>query len=287
MDEKDGIVRGPDGNVIKAESTDNGVPTDSLRGRKTNSRTHSTKQLHKLVKSFETFGWTNPLLVDEEGQILCGHGRWEAAKMLNLREVPVITLSSLSEAQKAAYVIADNAIAEQAGWSKALLAAELQGLVEVGFDVELTGFDTIEVDQVLTFFDGDTQEADEEKAVPLIAAGPAVSRLGDIWTVDGHRILCGSALDGSSYEALMAGEVADLVFVDPPYNVPIDGHVSGLGRTTHREFAMATGEMTTDQFTGFLRGSFRLMRAVSRAGAIHFVCMDWRHKSHRRSRLLL
>lgn len=254
------------------------VATSSLRGRDRNPRTHSAKQLKKLVASLQEFGWTNPILVDEHDMILCGHGRWEAAKQLAMAKVPVITLSALTDAQKAAYVIADNAVAEKAGWSRKLLALELQGLIEVGFEVEITGFDTIEIDTTLAVLDSKDNDDEPGEIVPMPEPGPAVSQLGDLWTIGDHRILCGNALETPSFETLMAGALAELVFSDPPFNVSIQGNVSGLGQARHREFAMASGEMTPDAFTGFLRTSFRNMRAVSKAGAIHFICMDWRHQ---------
>jgi hypothetical protein len=254
------------------------VAINSLRPRDRNPRTHSRTQLKKLVVSLETFGWTNAILIDETGMILCGHGRWEAAKLLGLEQVPVATLASLSDAQKSAYVIADNALAEKAGWSGKLLAAELQGLIEVGFEVEMTGFDTIEIDTMMAVLDGKDADGEPDEIVPMPASGPAVTQLGDLWCIGDHRIYCGNALETSSFEALMAGASAQLVFTDPPFNVPIQGNVSGLGKARHREFAMATGEMTPDAFAAFLRTSFRNMRAVSVAGAIHFICMDWRHQ---------
>jgi DNA modification methylase len=182
----------------------------------------------------------------------------------------------MTEAEKRAYIIADNRLAELAGWDEQLLAIELQFLldVEVDFDVELTGFETADIDRIL----GGAGVSDEPERVPEPdPEAPVVSRPGDLWAIGRHRIFCGDARDRTSFERLLAGEAAQMVFTDPPYNLPIDGHVSGLGTTRHREFAMASGEMSPAEFTSFLRSVFRNFVAFSIDGAIHFTCMDWRH----------
>jgi DNA modification methylase len=250
-------------------------PTESLVPYGRNARRHMRKQIRQIAKSLEKFGWTNPILIDEHGGIVAGHGRLEAAKLLGMSEVPTICLAGLSDAEKRAYIIADNKIAENAGWDKELLAIEFGALLDEGFEIELTGFDTIEIDTLLGHDFGD--EVDEAPELPDSDVLP-VSRLGDLWMCGDHRILCGDARDTASYETLLAGERAQLVFTDPPYNVPIRGHVSGLGRVVHREFAMASGEMSPGEFThGFLRPVFRLIAQFSKPGAIGFVCIDWRH----------
>jgi DNA modification methylase len=224
------------------------------------------------------FGFTNPILTDDNSQIIAGHGRLEAAKLLGMATVPSIRLSHMSEIEKRAYIIADNEIALKAGWDREILAIELQGLIDLGFDVELTGFEPAEIDLII----GDWQETsgepaspDDQRAAP--SEGPPVSRLGDLWILGAHRLLCGDALSSEDYKKLLGPDRADLVFTDPPYNVPIDGHVSGLGRIEHREFAMASGEMTEGEFTNFLTQVFRAAADVSRDGALHYICMDWRH----------
>jgi len=240
-----------------------------------NPRTHSKKQIRQIAESIKEFGWTNPVLIDADGGVIAGHGRIEAAKLLGMTEVRVLRLEHMSEAQKRAYVIADNKLAENAGWDNELLAIELQGLLDldIAFDIELTGFETGEIDVLLA-----SETGAESEPVPLPRTdSPAVSRPGDLWYIGRHRLLCGDALDTSAWQALMGRDKAQMVFIDPPYNVPIAGHVSGLGEVRHREFAMASGEMSPDAFTAFLRGSFRNLAAFSTDGAIHFVCMDWRH----------
>lgn len=250
----------------------------SLQVRETNPRTHSRKQIRQIASSIERFGFTNPILIDSDKCIIAGHGRVEAAKQLGLTEVPTIRLDEMTEAEIRAYVIADNKLAENAGWDRELLALELQDLIEIqtDFDVTITGFDTPEIDILIGEVDtGDVGDLDEEECVPN--PGPAVTRPGDLWLIGKHRLLCADALDPDSYTRLLDRARAQMVFTDPPYNVPIDGHVSGLGRTKHREFAMATGEMTETEFAGFLERIFSNLVAASTDGAIHFICMDWRH----------
>ncbi|MEL6243833.1 MAG: DNA methyltransferase [Pseudomonadota bacterium] len=249
------------------------MPVEELRPYTNNPRTHSKKQVRQIAKSIERFGWTNPLLIDAGGNVIAGHGRLAAAKSLGLREVPVLRLDHMKEAEKRAYIIADNKLAENAGWDEALLKIELQGLEEIGFDLELTGFDTGEIDILL----GDGPYEETETAPEPDHDRPAVSRPGDLWLIGPHRVYCGDALDPASWEVLMGRDRAQMVFTDPPYNVPVKGHVSGLGQTKHREFAMASGEMSRDGFTDFLETIFRNLSSYSADGAIHYVCMDWRH----------
>jgi len=175
-------------------------------------------------------------------------------------------------------VIADNKLALNAGWDRDLLAVEMQTLVDLGFEVELTGFSLAEVDLVLdAASDADPDAHDAPEDVVPVGSGLPVSRMGDVWQLGRHRLLCGDARSSEAYAMLMAGGTADLVFTDPPYNVPIVGHVSGLGAVQHREFAFASGEMSADAFTGFLATTLGAMAGVCRPGAIAFVCMDWRH----------
>ncbi|WP_188643609.1 site-specific DNA-methyltransferase [Tsuneonella deserti] len=250
----------------------------SLRPYARNARTHSKKQVKQIAASIERFGFTNPVLVSDEGEIIAGHGRVEATRLLGRRTVPTIALSHLSETERRAYVLADNKLALNAGWDKEILAIELQALVDLEFDVELTGFSLAEVDFVIEEAgeaDPDGRDAADDAVV--IASGPAVSRRGDLWHLGRHRLLCGDAKSAVDFEALMGGDEADLVFTDPPYNVKIDGNVCGLGTVKHREFAFASGEMSRTQFTGFLSETLGNIASVMRDGAIAYVCMDWRH----------
>ena len=245
-----------------------------------NARTHSKKQVRQIARSIERFGFTNPVLISDNGEIIAGHGRVEAAKLLGHRTVPTLALSHLSEAERRAYVLADNKLALNAGWDRDVLAIELQSLVDEDFDMELTGFSLAEVDFTLAEASEANPDgpATAEDAVPQSGDQP-VTRAGDLWQLGRHRLLCGDTRDADAMDRLMGDERADLVFTDPPYNVAIDGNVCGLGSVKHREFAFASGEMSESQFAQFLTTTLSNMSRVMRDGAIAFVCMDWRHMS--------
>lgn len=247
-------------------------PTASLVPDPRNARTHPKRQIEQIVSSIRAFGFTNPLLADPEGRLIAGHGRLLAAKQIGLAEVPVIELAGLSEAQKKALRLADNKIALNAGWDLEILKLELSDLSLPGFDMDLslTGFSSGEIDVVL----GEAADPDDE-VIPAAPINPRV-RPGDIWQLGEHRVGCGDGRDPAFLSAVVGdGERIDAAFLDPPYNVKINGHANAKGR--HREFAMASGEMTTDAFRTFLRETLTACESVSRNGAVHFVCMDWRH----------
>jgi len=247
---------------------------NSLRPSPHNARTHSPRQIKQIQRSIKHFGFTNPVLIDEAGQILAGHGRVEAAKRLGWTTVPVIPIAYLSEAQKRAYIIADNELAAKAGWDKDILAIELQGLVDLNFDLELTGFEGGEIDIIL----GDRSDSQHnEDTTPSPSAGEAVTRAGDLWQLGEHRLICADARDSFAYKQLMSSEKARFVITDPPYNVPIEGHVSGLGSVRQKNFRMASGELSSEDFILFLRSVFLLMVLSVVDGAIVQIFMDWRH----------
>ena len=241
-----------------------------------NARTHSKHQIRQIAESIRTFGFTNPVLVNRSKMIVAGHGRVQAAKLLAITEVPTICLDTLTEDQIRAYILVDNRLAEKAGWDHSILAIELQHLTSVdrAFDVSITGFDVGEIDLILQ--EAGKDEAAEEEEVE-ISSGPPVTKPGDIWLLGRHRLLCGDALAESTYVALMNGQKADVVFADPPYNVRIDGNVCGKGAIHHREFAMASGEMSESEFFDFLCSALALLERHSSDGSVHFICMDWRH----------
>jgi DNA modification methylase len=251
-------------------------PAD-LKLRANNPRTHSKRQIEQIAVSIKTFGFVNPVLIDGEDRIIAGHGRVEAAKLIGMTDVPVIRVDHLTPAQIRAYVIADNKLAENAGWDRELLALELRELsVELNFDVTITGFETAEIDLLIQ--DLDQHKPDEADQVPDVdRTAPAISRPGDLWCLGNHRLLCGDALNASDYGRLLGSTRAQMVFTDPPYNVAIAGNVSGLGKNKHREFTMASGEMNPEQFTKFLETTFARLVEFSTDGSIHFVCIDWRH----------
>src|SRR5918993_1520822 len=253
------------------------IPIASLRPWARNARTHSKKQAKQIAASIERFGFTNPVLVDEANQIIAGHGRVAAAKLLGLETVPCLRIETMSPADKRAYVLADNKLALNAGWAEEILAEELKGLLaeDLGFDITLTGFSIPEIDGLAEGLAPEEPGCPEEDVLP--AEAPACCRVGDLWQLGPHRLMCGNSLDPEVMATLMAGERAQMVFTDPPYNVPIQGHVGGSGAIQHREFAMASGEMTRPEFISFLRTTFERLVEASTDGSIHFVCMDWRH----------
>lgn len=255
---------------------------DELRLDPENPRLHSARQIRQIATSIETFRFNVPVLIDANDQLIAGHGRVEAAKLLGLNEVPTICLEHLTPAQARAFMIADNRLTEISVWDDRLLSEQLRALsvLDLDFSLEATGFTMGEIDLRIEQLDTDPHvEPDVADDLSGISKGPAVSRPGDLWLVGEQRVYCGSALDESAYAALMDGDRAHAVFSDPPYNVRIDGNVSGLGTVRHREFAMASGEMTQAEFTGFLTKAFSLFSRNSVDGSLHFVCMDWRHLS--------
>jgi DNA modification methylase len=237
---------------------------------------HSLGPADQIAASIREFGFTNPILINRDNVVLAGHGRLAAAQEIGLASVPVIRIEHLNESQKRAYIIADNKIAQNAGWDPEILAIEFQQLTatDPDFELEITGFGIAEIDQIL---DPPTARTALDPLDALPNPGPGVTVPGDLWLLGPHRIICGDCRQPGTYLALMGTERARTVFADPPYNVPIDGHVGGLGKIKHREFAMASGEMTPAQFTAFLRELFVNLVAYSCDGSIHFICMDWRH----------
>lgn len=248
-----------------------------LKPRSRNPRTHTPKQIKQIAASIGQFTFVSPVLLDAKDEIIAGHGRVAASKLLGMTEIPTVRVDHLTPAQIRAYIIADNKLAENAGWDRELLALELKELsVELDFDVTVTGFATAEIDLLVNELGQD--EPDAADHVPNIdRSKPAISRSKDLWRIGNHYLYCGNALDKASYQALLGQKKAQMVFVDPPYNVPIAGNVSGLGKVKHREFAMASGEMSSDEFAKFLNTCFERLIAFSINGSIHFVCMDWRH----------
>jgi DNA modification methylase len=242
-----------------------------------NPRQHSQSQVNQIADSIREFGFVTPIVVDDTGQVVIGHGRVLAARKLGMPRVPVVEIRHLSQAQLKALRIADNRLAQHAHWDERLLGENFLELKELDpdFDLAVTGFSLPEIDLAIQNHDeGATVEpADETDAV----TGVPVCRPGDTWQLGDHRVHCGDATSEAAFDNVMTGERAHVVFVDPPYNVPIDGHVSGKGKIRHREFAQGSGELSREEFTHFLTRSCALLAKYSEGGAIHFVCMDWRH----------
>lgn len=250
-----------------------------LRPYGRNSRSHTDRQIALIAESIRDFGFVNPILIDRENTIIAGHGRWEAARLLKLSTVPTVLLDHLTPQQVRAYRIADNRLAELSEWNRDMLRLEISELVELDlageleFDLPVLGFDTPALDVLLA---SDAAEEPRPERVDLSdSVTPAVTRTGDLWRLGPHRIICGSSLDAATVSHLMEGERARLVFTDPPYNVRISGHVRASGR--HREFAMASGEMTEAQFREFLSSSLAGAAAHLADDGMLMVCMDWRH----------
>jgi DNA modification methylase len=253
------------------------IPLGKLRANPKNQRVHSKRQIDAIARSIKELGFIAPIIVDENCFILAGHGRWLAAKTLSLGAVPVAVVSGLSDLQRRAYLLADNKLTERGGWNRAALAVELSELApllaDAGLDIDLTGFEAAEIDSLLgDLTDPDLDPADE---LPCVEQR-ATSTLGDLWELGPHRLLCGNSLLATDIRKLMGAELATMVIADAPYNLKIKSIV-GRGKIKHREFTEASGEMSTEQFTNFLRKSMTLAAQYSIDGSIAFWFIDWRH----------
>ena len=252
---------------------------DTLKPDPANPRLHTKKQIRQIADSINAFDFNVPMLIDGADNIVAGHGRYFACRLLGRTEVPTLCLDHLTPEQTRAFRIADNRLTEISTWDDRLLAEQLRDLSLHGLDftLEVTGFEMGEIDLRIASLEEPPERDDPADLVPEVSAGPPLTKYGDLWVLDRHRLLCGSALETPAFAALMGEEQAAVGFTDPPYNVPIEGHVSGLGATHHRPFPMASGEMDSSAFTAFLSEAFRNLAVFSIAGSIHFVCMDWRH----------
>jgi ParB-like nuclease domain len=250
---------------------------DELKPNPANPRHHSKKQIQQIAASIDAFGFNVPILIDREGNVVAGHGRLWACRELGWTEVPTLCLDHLSPEQARAFMIADNKLTENADWNDRLLAQQLKDLSLLGLDfsLEITGFEMGEIDlRIASLEDVPEPDADPADILPEAIAGPPISRIGDLWELGRHRVLCGNALDPAAFAVLMGEERAAIVFTDPPYNVEIHGHASGLGAIRHRPFPMASGEMDKTEFTAFLRRACENLAAFSADGSIHYLCMD-------------
>jgi DNA modification methylase len=252
----------------------------SLKPDPANPRLHGKKQVEQIAASIQTFGFNVPILVDSSGCVIAGHGRLAAAKLLKLDRVPIIRIEHLSDAQMRAFMIADNRLTENSVWDDHLLAEQLKALavLELDFSIDVTGFEMGEIDVMIEgLAPASPGKDDPADAIPDSSAKPQVTRAGDLWVLDRHRVYCGDARNDSAYSALMDGRRAEMVFTDPPYNDPIDGYVNGFGKLHHLEFAVASGEMSESEFTDFLTNVLAQLARNSVDGAVQFICMDWRH----------
>ena len=251
----------------------------SLRPDPKNARVHTDKQVQQIASSIKVFGFNVPVLVDANSQVIAGHGRLRACELLGIAQVPVIRLEHMSEQQRRAFTIADNRLTENADWDDRLLGEQLKILseVELDFTLETTGFEMGEIDLLIENLAPATKDeidrADHQPELSVIQ----VSRPGDLWELGKHRVLCGDALCPKSYELLMDGHKANMVFTDPPYNVPISGHVSGNGKVRHREVVMASGKEGDAELVAFLTNALNLLAQHSLNGSLHYICMNWWH----------
>jgi len=258
------------------------LPVTTLKLNPQNPRSHSEKQLREIANSIKIFGFNVPVLIDSQLRVIAGHGRVLACKALGISEVPTIRLEHLSEHQIRAFTIADNRLTENAQWDDRLLGEELNNLseAELDFSLEVTGFEMSEIDIFIENL-GPIAEEREDPAdvIPDSESKPQVTKPGDCWVLNRHRVFCGDARDVSAYSVLTKGQRAQMVFTDPPYNDPIDGYVAGFGRIHHPEFPVASGELSSWEFTGFLNQFMAQVARNSVDGALQFICMDWRHSA--------
>ena len=247
---------------------------DSLSIQSRNPRVHSKTQVQQIAKSIRTFGFCCPLLIDSRNRVVAGHGRLLACREMGMTEVPIIQLAHLTAEQARAFLIAENRLTLNSSWDESALALHFQELsaLELNFDLEVTGFSTTEIDLLI-----EPNRSEISDATLPTTDGPPITRSGDLWQLGKHRLLCANSLDRENFTLLMNRKRAACVFSDAPWNVPVQGHVSGLGAIQHREFAMASGEMSRPEFIAFLSRVFENLVSVSIDGAVHFQCMDFRH----------
>lgn len=230
-----------------------------------NSRTHDDAQVAQIAASIKEFGWTNPILVDGDKGIIAGHGRLMAARKLKMDKVPVIELSGMTEAQKKAYVIADNRLALNAGWDNAMLTIELQDLEDEGFDLSLTGFDDSELDALLNPIE-ETEGLTDEDAVPDVPEEPK-TKLGDIYILGNHRLMCGDSTSIDAVNKLMDGNSVDLLFTDPPYNIAFNGR-SG------KHDVIKNDNLSESDFEAFIGEVCNTIKAID--PKVYYIWCNWK-----------
>ncbi|MCA1495198.1 MULTISPECIES: DNA methyltransferase [unclassified Bradyrhizobium] len=263
---------GSNGCPLRHDLTPVLVPIGELKQLGHETRRHPKSQLKKLAASLQQFGFVLPVVADRDRRIVAGAALVQAADELGLHQVPVVQLRDLTDAQLRSLRLALNRLAEDSDWDERALQLELSELSDLDpeLDLQITGFAMGQIDSLLA-----APETDEDE-LPPVEARPPVAQPGDLWKLGEHRILCADATLADSYQLLMQGELAQMVFADPPYNVPIAGHVSGRGRITHPEFRMASGELSAAEFEAFLTRMLSHTAVFSVDGSLHYLCMDWR-----------
>lgn len=251
-----------------------------LENYKNNPRIHTEKQLVNITASVRKFGVAIPVLVDPDDVIIAGEAVTEAARRAGLTEVPVIVARGWSKAKIQAFRLMANRLAEHGTWDNARLALEISTIIDIGeVGIDLLGWETGEIDVLLetALAEDDTSAEVDPDDVQLNPPVHPVTRTGDLWLLGDHHLLCGSSLEAYSWDLVMKGREAAMVITDAPYNVKVNGHVRGKGKTSHAEFAMASGEMSREQFTDFLTGALAAMAEVTKDGGLVYQFMDWRH----------
>lgn len=269
------MTESPSGQPLKSNSLSlASMPLDELKIPNRQLRRYAKSQIRKIGRSIERFGFVNPILIDRNNNVIAGVARIQAARELGLTEAPVVRVEHLSEQEARLYRLADNRLAEEAEWNIPELQQEFNELIILDLDITLAGFETPEIDLI---FEGPGEEIDPADALEALNSdADPITRHGDTWLIGPHRVHCGDARDPAAYATLIGTDRVQAVFTDPPYNVPVAGHMGGLGRHKHREFVMASGEMSPEQFSALLQGSLANAVRFADKGAVLFVCMDWR-----------
>jgi DNA modification methylase len=247
-------------------------PVADLKLNPNNPRLHTRNQIRQIARSIEAFGFIAPVLIDARGQLIAGHGRVLAAQLLGMTHVPTIMVEQMTEAQIRAYMITDNRLTENSAWDDRLLAEQFKALsaLDLNFNVEVTGFEMAEIDlRIESLTPARRGKDDPADLIPDSGAKPQVTRTGDRWVLDRHRVCYGDARNESIYSLLMEGQPAKMVFTDPPHSDPEKIH--------DPEFLVASGEVSESEFTEFLTNALAQLARNSVEGALHFICMDWRH----------
>ena len=252
------------------------LPIDSVIPYGRQLRRHDRRKINKLKKLIRHFGQVAPVIIDTNGVIIDGHATWQAMRELGSGDIAAITIAGRSDPEIKALRLALNRLTVEAAWDNAELRAEFEELISLSFDLDLTAFDTAEIDHVLELDLPNANIIEDGEQIPAVQE-QAVSILGDIWNCGDHRLGCGNAHDGDFVARVRGGVVADTSFIDAPYNIPIAGFVSGKGRNQHREFVQGIGEMSPDEFTSFLAAALGVLQASSSPRALIYACMDWRH----------
>jgi DNA modification methylase len=268
--------RDENGFEVSRDLTPRLVPEAECKPLGRETRKHPPKQVRKLAASLRRYDFVYPILIDADGRVVDGWALVLATRHLGLNEVPAVTVTDLSEAELRVLRLALNRITQDAEWDQEALSLEFSETLELDprIEVEFTGFEGGEVEALLP-----GNDLDQEDDVPPINPGRLpVSRAGDVWNAGEHRVGCANALEAESFDRVLGGDKAEMMITDPPYHVRVEGHVSGLGAVKHHNFAMAPGELTAAEFKEFLKTSCGHAARRSVDGAIHFVCMDWRHQ---------